>query len=533
MKRHLNGLLLLFGLLVTGTAGAEIHALLMFIGDYRAGIPKLEGVQHDVPSALSIAHLMGVRDENIQLLQDRQLTLEGMQNAFAELDRRINPGDKVFVYYSGHGGRQRVHDPEERCAESLITVNGSSFIDTELEAQLAKLSGRAQKIIAMIDSCHSGGVTTRGVRRFTPKYWSRGGEDACEEPVNLLTRSINSAARSTGSGGKNYVYIAAAKNNEVSLDEPDKGGFATLAWAQCMSGEAIDADGSGGLTAEEIRACAQQKIDAETQGLEGVLPQHISIVGNPELVMTLASRKSEAPPVQEPVVHEAAAQLPVLSPPDQAPVLSAAIPPAQNLPLPVAAVSMPAAPVPQPSPVQATQSGAPATLLDIYNGRDDLRTVTIIPDKDRLKIGRDKFSFSIRSSHDGYLYLMMVGSDGKTFDLLFPNKLDRNNYIQADQAVQFPRSNWEIVAQGPVGQDHILALVADAPRDLARLPMVNAGPFSIVNATFAGKRSIQLVSSTPSAATQDECTAGRRNLAVAQVCSDAYGAALTVVDEAE
>ena len=521
-KKLLNLFLLLFGLIASSAANAETHALLMFIGDYRAGIPKLEGVQHDVPSALSIAHLMGVRDQNIQLLQNKELTLEGMENAFDELERRIQPGDKVFIYYSGHGGRRLIHDPDERCAESLITVKGNSFLDTELEARLKKLSGRAQKIIAMIDSCHSGGVTTRGLKKFTPKFWSRGGEESCEAPVNLVTRSISMASNTAGSGAKNYVYIAAAKNNEVSLDQPDKGGFATLAWAQCMAGEARDTDGSGGLTAEEIRVCAQQKIDAETKGIEGVLPQHISIVGNPDLVMTLASGKPEVQP-----------SLPAT--PMPAPLLPA--PAVPTAPLPNTAPTTTQAPVaaqPITLPVQSTQTGAPATLLDIYNGRDDKRIVTITPGKTTLKIGRDKFTVNIKSSHDGYLYLMMAGSDGKTFDLLFPNKLDGNNYIQAGETLQFPRANWEIIAQGPPGRDHILAIVADAPRDLAKLPMVNAGPFSIVNATSAGKRSIQLLSNSSSMAVQDECSnSGKRNLVVAQRCSDAYGAAITAVIEAD
>jgi hypothetical protein len=545
MKKHLNSLLFLCGLVTSATAGAEIHALLMFIGDYRAGIPKLEGVQHDVPSARSIAHLMGVKDENMLSLQDKELTLDGMRNAFDELDRRVNPGDKVFIYYSGHGGRQWVQDPEDRCAESLVTVDGNFFLDAELEARLQKLSGRTQKIIAMLDSCHSGGTVTRSMNRakYTPKYWSKGEQDACSEPRNLLTRSINKDSRSAGSGGKNYVYIAAAKNDEVSLDS-EMGGFATMAWVQCMSGEAVDSDGSGGLTAEEIRVCAQQKIDVKTKDIEGVLPQHISIVGNPDLVMTLASKKSDAP--QEPDIQPPASPAPVPPSPIPAPVSSSPIPAPVISVAPVLPIAVPVAPAP-PAPVSQeqvaqeqvaqvmhTESGAPATLLDIFNGRDDRRMVVITPNKNKLKIGNDKFSFSVRSSHDGYLYLMMVGSDGNTFDLLFPNKLDGNNYIQAGQTVQFPRSSWEIIAQGPAGKDHILAIVADAPRDLANLPLVNAGPFSMVNATSGGKRGIQMMASTRSAAIQDECgNTGRRNLAVARVCSDAYGAAMAVVEEAE
>jgi hypothetical protein len=500
MKIFVACLLCLFGIFAPASAQAEIHALIMTISDYQAGIPRLKGVVYDVESARSIAHLMGIKDENILQLHDGQLTLEGMQNAFDELDRRVAPGDKVFIYYSGHGGRQRVHDPEERCAESLIAVNGYGLIDAELETRLKKLSERTQKIIAMFDSCHSGGVTTRAIKNsaFTPKYWSKGGEgeDACEKPVNVVTRSIQAATRSAGSGGKNYVYIAAAKDDEVSLDQQGKGGMATQAWLACMSGDAVDADKSGGLSVEEIRICAQQKIDEQMKGAKGFSPQHIGVIGNPKLVMTLVSKNVDIPPA------------PVVSP----------------------------TPVAQPEPVVKpdVDTGASATLSDIFNGRDDRRIVEIIPAQNKLKIGKDKFSFTIRSSNAGYLYLLMVGSDGKTFDLLFPNKLDGDNHIQAGQAVQFPRTSWEVVADGPAGKDHILAIVADAPRDLSKLPIVNSGAFSVVSATQGGKRGIQLVTATPSVALQTECNdARKRNLAVKQVCSDAYGAALTVVEEAE
>ena len=525
MKRILVCLLGLWGMLASVAAQAEIHALIMTIGEYQGGIPKLKGVMYDIESARSIAHLLGVKDENILQFHDEQLTLEGMKNAFDELDRSVVAGDKVFIYYSGHGGRQRVHDPEERCAESLVTVNGYGMIDAEIENRLKKLSERTQKIIAMFDACHSGGVTTRAINStgFTPKYWSKGGEgnDACQKPVNVVTRGIKLATLSPGSGGKNYVYISASKDNEISLDQQGKGGMATQAWLACMSGDARDTDKSGGLTVEEIQACAQEKINAKMKGAQGFLPQHLGVVGNTQLVMALASKDAEIP--QESITQE------VMQPAAQ-PTLPVAIT------QPVAPPGAQQAAVIHEPPAANIQreSAAPATLLDIFNGRDDRRTVEITLTKNSLKIGNDKFDFSVRSSHAGYLYLMMVGSDGKTFDLLFPNKLDGDNYIKAGQSVQFPRTSWEVVAQGPVGKDHILAIVADAPRDLGKLPVANAGPFSVVSATKDGKRGIQLVTSTSPVAVQNECASARtRNLAVMQVCSDAYGAAMAVVEEAE
>ncbi len=528
MRKWWLGLLILWGVGVSGVARAEIHALIMTIGDYQDGIPKLKGVAHDRESARQMARLLGVKDENMLQLHDRQLTLEGMRHAFDELDRRVVQGDRVFIYYSGHGSRQRVSDPEERCAESLVTVNGSALVDAEMEARLKKLSGRAQKIIAMFDACHSGGATVRGMNNaaFAPKFWSKGGEEACEKPVNILTRNLGLAARASGSGANNYVYIAAAQDNEISLDQPGKGGVATQAWLACMSGEAADLDGSGGLTVGEIRSCAQEKIDAQLKDAQGFLPHHINVTGNSNLVMTLAA--------DEPAVAgniEAPAPVPQAPAPEEPPVPVAQEPPA---PVQAQAPQEPVAPVQPVALPPPAEAGPPATFRDIFSGRDDLRTVEVLLARSKLKIGKDKLSFSVRSTHAGYLYLLMAGSDGKTFDLLFPNKLDGDNYLQAGQLLQLPRSTWEVTAQGPRGKDHILAIVADAPRDLAKLPVMNAGPFSVVETTSSGKRGIQLVTASPTPALKEECTAPKqRTLAISRVCSDAYGAALATVEEVE
>lgn len=534
MKNWQVVFLMLCGLVVPGAAHAEIHALIMTIGDYQGGIPKLKGVIRDVESARSIARLLGAKDENILQFNDGQLNLKGMQRAFDELDRRVMPGDKVFIYYSGHGTRQRVSDPDERCAESLLSVDGQGLIDAEMETRLKKMSERTQKIIAMFDSCHSGGVATRALNdpMYTPKFWSKGGESTCNKPVNVLTRGIKLATESIGSGGKNYVYIAAAKDNEVSLDQAGKGGMATTAWLECLSGDAKDSDGSGGLTVEEIQVCAQQKIDVQMKNSKGFLPQHINIIGNPKLVMTLTPMQSE---MQQEAVVQAEPVIPLTPVVTPANVVQPT-PVIQSVPAVKPEPVVKPDPVVQPEPAiqPAVASGAPATLMDIFNGRDDRRTVEIIPVKNKLKIGKDKFSFSVRSSTAGYLYLLMVGSDGKTFDLLFPNKLDGNNYIQAEQLVKFPRPNWEVIAQGPAGKDRILVIVADAPRDLSRLPVTNAGPFSVASVTQVATRGIQLVTSTPSVTLQKECSSARtRTLAVIQACSDAYGAALAEIEETE
>ena len=120
----------------------NVHALIMAIGAYQKGITPLLGVQYDVETATQIAKRMGVMEKNIHVYRNEQLTLPGMKNAFDELEAGVQPDDQVFIYYSGHGGRQLVNEPDrgERCAEALITVDGDGFVDTELEARLKRLS---------------------------------------------------------------------------------------------------------------------------------------------------------------------------------------------------------------------------------------------------------------------------------------------------------------------------------------------------------------------------------------------------------
>lgn len=104
---------------------ATAHALIMTIGDYQGGIPKLKGVMFDTATATAIATRMGVPEGNITALKDGDLTIEGMRKALDDLEAKLGGNDQVFIYYSGHGGRQLVQeDGSERCAESLISVDG-------------------------------------------------------------------------------------------------------------------------------------------------------------------------------------------------------------------------------------------------------------------------------------------------------------------------------------------------------------------------------------------------------------------------
>jgi len=510
-------------LLLLGAAGAraEARALIMTISAYEGSVPPLKGVVRDVENAKSIARKMGVKDANMIVYRDGQLTLAGIRRAFDELNERLEPNDQVFVYFSGHGGRWFVQ-AEDRCAESIVAVDGEHLIDSEMESRLKKLSEKAEKVIVFFDSCHSGGVATRaiGQAKFVPKTWP--GAMTCEKPVNVLTRNLRFGSKSAGSGANNFIVIASSRDNEVSFDMPERGGVATSAWTECINGAAVDKDGSGGLSAEEIRDCAQGKINGTMAGAQGFLPHNVTLTGNTKAVLTFVEPPTApAPASAQPSVQASA---PTQMPPPAAPTAA----PAGTQPAAQAGVP---APAPAAAPVAVS---ALATLNDIYNRRDDRRSVVFSTTKPSFKIGKDRVEFSLSSSHPGYVYLLMVGSDGTTFDMLFPNALDKDNYIKAGETLHMPRPSWELMAQGPAGKNQLLAIVADARRDFSRAGLKPAGPFSMISASPAAAKDIQLVSVSSASAESFACRDGtqKRTLVVQQRCSNAYGAAMVMVEEA-
>lgn len=477
--------------LLACAAQAENFALIMNIGDYQArGVPKLYGVQYDREAARQIARKIGARDENIFVYKDAELTLEGLRKAFADMNNRIMPGDRVFMYYSGHGARVENKDTPGACSEGLVSVKGELLLDTELEGVLKTMAQKADKVIFFLDACHSGGITTRAggkLPKYMPKSATIGSPSACRVVTNQLTRSVTRAAQSPDSGGKNYVFITAARDSEVALDDPEAGGVATKAWMKCIGGEAKDLDNSGSITADEIRTCAQNVINEELKDVEGFVPHHIMIVGNPYLPLTFPE----------------ASQMPAKAPAAGAKPLGA----------------------PPTSPVN--------TLRDIFNQRDDNRAIKFSASRSGFKIGQDKVQFTLNSTFPGYVYILMAGSDNKTLDLLFPNKADQNNYLQANDTWTLPRPSWEIEAGGPAGTNHLLVIVADAPRDFSKIITDPAGPFASVDANAKSSKEVLQTSGASVNKLTSTCAKTRNLKVVEKGCSDGFGAAMIEVKEVD
>jgi len=117
------------------------------------------------------------------------------------------------------------------------------------------------------------------------------------------------------------------------------------------------------------------------------------------------------------------------------------------------------------------KSDSELLLKRIYEKRDSERKLTVNLSRKTLRICKDKLTFTVESPLAGYLYVLQLGSNGKVFNLLFPNRISSDNFIQANEIVTIPdkKSGFSITAAGPVGSDFLLIMVSDKQRSLEEL----------------------------------------------------------------
>ena len=101
-------------------------------------------------------------------------TYEAMVAAFKGISDMAQPGDQVYIHYSGHGGRAPTIYPQLKGPagqdEALVPTDiGNSearyLRDVELAKLLNDMVSKGLVVAVVLDSCHSGGMTRGSVRR--------------------------------------------------------------------------------------------------------------------------------------------------------------------------------------------------------------------------------------------------------------------------------------------------------------------------------------------------------------------------------
>lgn len=516
-------------------ARANRHALIIGVGTYQdSRISPLRGVVHDVANARQMAEQMGVPAANLIILQDRDANSTRIRAELRALAERVRDGDRVFVYFSGHGARYSPPEAAGACREALVPWDAevsrpqSLLGQEEIAAEIAPVYAKADKVFVFIDACHSGGVraTTRAVGQaadaddLVPKFTVLGSGSQCRVASNVRTRSVLEVARTRGAPGRNVVQFASSRPDEVSLDSPQFGGLATSSWRYC-SVYAEDADGSGNLSVEEITGCVQRRIDQRLAGNPRYTGQTVQVSGNVGFAPFLAVQAGAMPPAYIAAVPPAPATAPVPATPPQEPSTAMAT-----------AVALPVA-----TPAVANTLGtAPALLfpLDSVVAQSDARhIVTVEHPRAPLRIGRDYFDLTVSSNRGGYVYLILQSSDRQNTYVLFPNSLDQSNHLRPGEVMRLPRPSWRLQSQGPAGTNRLLVMVTDAPRDLSVLRASPTGPFVKTLSDAAASRSLAWLVGSAKGSSGPGCSQNfaSKDLIYVDQCSDSFGARIVEFNE--
>jgi len=129
---------------------------------------QLSGCHNDVLNMVEyLKDVWGFEDENITILLDdgehTNPSRDNILNAYRRLVAESQPGDAVYCHYSGHGGRLRDDDGDEKDGydETLVPVDyqqAGQIRDDDLYSILVGPMKAGVVLTCVMDCCHSGTV---------------------------------------------------------------------------------------------------------------------------------------------------------------------------------------------------------------------------------------------------------------------------------------------------------------------------------------------------------------------------------------
>ena len=282
---------------------AENHALLIGIGKYRQR--TLEGPPYDV-AALSrvLAAQYDFQKENIRTLVNEEAAKSRILSEIERLTHRTRPGDRVFIYFSGHGTSRRDEvlalplpyttgalvpaDFEADPAQPVEKLLSQLIIgQRDLRPALERLD-RDRQVLMIFDTCFSGN-TIRATENHKTANLSR--------YLSLQSKSVFKAEREIGSFEENLnpddpypyqniFYISAASENEVAKDiqkdtldlyptiDGNPHGVLTDALLRVLAGQMrVDTDNDGQWSQIELYAAVKKEVQRRFQQSPQALPK--------------------------------------------------------------------------------------------------------------------------------------------------------------------------------------------------------------------------------------------------------------------
>ncbi|KAL3820881.1 hypothetical protein ACJIZ3_006786 [Penstemon smallii] len=169
---------------------------------------ELKGCINDVRRMYNcLVERYGFSEEDITMLIDTddsytQPTGRNIRAALADLVNSAEPGDFLFVHYSGHGTRlpaETGEDDDTGYDECIVPTDMNLITDDDFRELVDKVPSGCQ-ITIVSDSCHSGGLIDEAKEQIgeSTKKDGEEGEGSGFGFKNFLRRSVEDAVESRG-----------------------------------------------------------------------------------------------------------------------------------------------------------------------------------------------------------------------------------------------------------------------------------------------------------------------------------------------
>lgn len=397
-------------------------ALLVGIGKYPL-LPaayQLPGPANDVRAMRQfLVAEWGFSADDIRMLVDAEATKAGILGALYKwLPAVTQAGDRVVIYYSGHGSRVRDVSGDERDGMDETFVpsdhdprnarDGSMLLDDEMAEALERLADR--QVVFIADSCHSGTVTrSLGMASFPP---GKGPRPRYLPPPLELTRSMPVVRdeEPISEDFKVHLTLSAALPYQLAWEDDGEGVF-TRYLIEGLTGLEADLNGNGRTTSAELIEYVRPRTESWCQE-------------------TPSCRDFQFTPNMDPRDGIVVLQ----------PVLATGL-------------------------LASSDNGGPGAVSDILPEMSgDEVAVEMFPGR-RIRIG-EEVSLRLASSVDGHLTLLDLNAAGDLV-LLFPTAEDirrgKSGRIRAGASMTVPDLSYGVAfeAAEPVGRGTLIAIVTE------------------------------------------------------------------------
>ena len=232
--------------------GVSVHAHAS-VGNLLGVLP---GTRHDVVAMRDGAELLGFRARNIRTLQDEHATLAAFRRELQRLAQATyRDGDRVLIYFSGHGGQVPDDDSDEADGlDEVLVFHDARIVDGKVRGVLRddELGNLVDAIpnddvLVLIDTDHSAGLVDA---------------DGLTKPGHIL--------------------LSAVAEDEITVAEAE-GHLFTVAITDAIKAACVN----GKLTADELRTAAAQGSRDHSipstptlHGAPGMLTQNLFLPGS-------------------------------------------------------------------------------------------------------------------------------------------------------------------------------------------------------------------------------------------------------------